>query len=416
MQRGALTILRVEWRAEWLAMFAFAATLLAVFVLYPLLFLLFVCVVSAAAPDARFKLPLAIAAVLLFSLLNLSKAVEGDLLTYVNLQQYIAHRPFLTLFNEQELQPISASYRATELGFYVPLWALAAIFPNGQVAISIAATLAIYVTTIIGLLIIQRAQGWSDGVTLVVFAFVLFAAINFVQTSHLVRQYISASFGFLAFAFFLRNRAVLAALCTLMAISIHNGTVVVVGNLVAACLLFPYEKMSALGASARLWRGACLVAILGLSGAALAFHEIVHFGEPAQNIAPMHYAAAASLFFVYRLCSRGHVDQARFRHYVSLAFSVIFILSVGFFVVGFGTLAVRYFVYLEWLFGLLAAGTLFAIPTVHLGLSLLSRWLVLTVATLVFFLRIHTGSWTYGAGDSSLFNANLMGVVSFVAR
>ena len=185
---------------------ALTAMLGMTFFLSPLLVLVLICFAIVLASDGSFSRVYLFAACLLFVLLNLSKELEGDLATYTNLQLYLQARSPGVLLSVDELRMISGTYRATEFGFYAPLWFLSNLFPDSRNVIPIAATLAIYIATFIGLEAIAKGEHWNRRLTLVVAFFVFFASINFIQSIHLVRQYVSASLAFCAFAFFVNQR------------------------------------------------------------------------------------------------------------------------------------------------------------------------------------------------------------------
>ena len=161
---------------QWLCVVVLAA---AAFV-YPMALLLLVCLVAVAVPDQRGRWWFLAAACVFLTIANSSKTVMGDLQNYVAIQDYIANRPFMALFDRDNMLAISGSYRPAELGFYGPCWLLAHLLNDSRMELAIFATFGIYVPTFMGVMTIARASRWNYGVAIGVVALVFFAAINFV--------------------------------------------------------------------------------------------------------------------------------------------------------------------------------------------------------------------------------------------
>lgn len=390
-----------------------AAAAVVVFFSQPFAWLILCCLVLATAPERHTVWLLGLAASATFLGLNLLKELQGDFVYYVDLQAYLANQPASVLLDEAQLRLVSASYRVTEIGFYGPLWVLAQIFPGDRSTVAIAATLGIYVTTMCGLLIIARHQRWSEGLTLTVILFVFFASINFVQTTHLLRQYVASSFVFLAFACIVAGRRPAALCAALYACTIHNGALLLVASLVALAVLFPPGIFSA----GRRWSLALRVlggfGILALSFGLgmLGLLEGITAEESAQ-IGVVHYVGIGALFLVYMLASARGAGEGNFAHYVALAFISIYVISLGFFLLGIGLFALRYFAYLEWLFGLMLATILMSLPHRRWGIDQFARWGLCLVALAVFVVRLRGSPWAYAGEHEEVLGRSLFFIIN----
>lgn len=400
---------------EWRLLLALAAAIACAFYLSPLVVLVAICLFAALAMDGISKGMFLLAACLLFVLLNVAKQVDGDLVIYEQLQHYFAGRNPLVLLDSGELRAVSSTYRITEIGFYGPLWLLANLFGDHSAVLPISATLAIYTLTFAAVLQLARASGWNNRLTLVVLVFVFFAAINFTQTTHLIRQYVSASLAFVAFALLVREHERSALLAALAACTVHNGTALLVANFAVLALLFPAGRVHRLRGGGWAWRIIVAALMVGASFAVLILNDISVLVNDDENISFVHYAVAGGLFAAFRFYC-GDRLHPRVLHYMSLAYGLIFALSAAFFLVGLRVLALRYFAYLEWLFGLVVAGLLCTVPRSRLGLHLLSRWTVCFASTAILLLRIHYSEWVYGLEQTELFAQSLLEVSYFVGH
>jgi hypothetical protein len=382
---------------------AFAAA----FYWYPLLTLLLVCVIAAASGSRIGGAIFLVAAALLFTIVNITKELAGDLANYVLVVQYLANRPFTTLFNAYEMAPLSGSYRVTEIGFHGTMWALSNIFDSGRVIVAVGATAGIYLPVFFGLRLIARREAWTQGEFLTVVFFVFFAAINFVQTTHLLRQYISTAVVFLAFALFVNGRNLWALFVTLVACSIHNGTALLVADLAALTVLFPRQRLARLGLISLGLRFVAALIVIGASVGLIFLQQLEHIGLPEGTITIWHYLLVVGFLGVSVLRDARNGTLSPTHYYARLAFTVIFVISLAFFVLDVRLLALRYFDYLECLFGLILANILCSMPRERVVLPLFTRWGVCFVSVMILVWRVFTAPWNYGPGELDTFMADL---------
>jgi hypothetical protein len=394
------------------AQLALFALLAAAFLYMPFIALMLVCVFAAWSSDRRLRGVFLLAACLLFCILNTTKQIDGDFLNYVRVQSYLEGRPLFTLLNPGELIPITPTYRATEFSFYGAQWLLAQCFDSPSASLSIAITLAIYLPTFAAILMLGRVKGWNNRLTLIVALIAFFGAINFNNTTHLARQYISGSFGFLALVSLCDGRKLRALAWAIVACSVHNGTAYVVLCFGIMSVLFPYGRPFWSRPWGSAFRLLCAVGVLGGSCAALWFHELTGLLENS-DITIWRYLLTTSLFAVFwYFCLAHRMDRSDY--YLSIAFLVAILISGFFFAMRLQVMALRYFVYLEWLYAPMLASILCAIPRKHVVAYLTSRWLVCCAALCIFVLHMYSSAWQYGPDTTRVLGISVREIMEYI--
>ena len=388
----------------------------AVFFLSPYTLMLFVCLFAVVSPTKDFKWLFLVTACVLFTMLNIPKQLDDDLVSYISLQDYMSVKSFFTLFDQDEMRGVSGTYRITEMAFYAPLWMLARVLPDSEAALAVFATLGIYLPTFLGLALIGKSENWSRGFLLTVAALTFFAGINFVSSTHLMRQYISASLFFYAFALYLSKRRAWSVMAALCACAVHNGTAPLVPILVIACWLFPYRPGRRLTLAGAFVRIVSMVLVLAAMMVAVPFAQGVVLKEVIPNITVWHYIAIGGFYLVAHAAIQ--MQRLRFRsfYYARVLFIVIYVLSLGFFVLGVKLFALRYIAYLEWLYGLLAGGIMFSMFKNRPALQVIARFTVAMAAAGFLVMRITVSTFMFGPGDNAFLSWNFFDVVQLVSR
>jgi hypothetical protein len=386
--------------------------LAAAFLYLPFIVLLLFCVFAAWGRSRNLRWLFLLATLLLFATLNTTKQVDGDLINYVHTQDYLTGRSPLVLLDAAQLQAVTPTYRSTEVGFYGTQWLFAQLFDSTSASLAILATLGIYVPTFVAILMLGRIRGWNDRLTIIVALVAFFAAINFNNATHLLRQYISASFGLVALVSFFDRRKLAATAWGLVACSVHNGTAYLIGCFVAVALLFPFGRPFWRWGS--VWRVLCAGIVLCGSVALMWLHGIIGLSE-VTDITAWRYVVAGLVFavFCYFTKARGF---DRIDYYLSLAFLIVMFISTAFFVMSEKVLALRYFVYTEWLYAPMVANILCAVPRRHLVAYLGSRWLVCCAAACVFILRVTNppGGWIYGPDSRQVLTISAREAIAYI--
>jgi hypothetical protein len=398
-----------------LAAVAFLAAACAAFFWHPLALLLFACLVAVISPTSDFKWLFVVAACAVFLILNVSRLVDGDLLLYVRVQEYISQRPFDTLFEKDALRYISDTYRVTEMGFYAPLWLLSLVIPDGKTAIAVAATLGIYVPTFLGLLLIGRSENWGKGAILMAALFAFFAGINFVQSTHLIRQYISTAFLFYAFALFISKQNKWAALVALFACTVHNGSAPLLLAVASVCWLFRYREGARMGLGGLFLRIFCTLVIMAGMMVAVPIVQGEYKAE-IPNIHVGHFVVVGAFFVIAHIAIQMQHLRLRSLYYARLAFLTVYAICLGFFLLGIPLFALRYFAYLEWLYGLMVGGMMFTLFRNSPEFRVFARFAISLAAAAILIGRVATSEWMYGPNDNNLLSWDFFQLAQLVSR
>jgi hypothetical protein len=108
--------------------------------------------------------------------------------------------------------------------------------------------------------------------------------------------------------------------------------------------------------------------------------------------------------------------RLRSLYYARLISLVIFIVSLAFFLAGMSIFALRYFAYLEWLYGLMVGGVMFAMFRIRPALQVFSRFAVSLAAGAIFLVRVNASEWQYGPGNNNLLSWDFFQVADLVDR
>ncbi len=404
---------RNSWRFVTGALLAITC---AAFFWYPMALLIFACLIAVVTPTDNFKWLLLAAACALFTILNVSKQLDGDLVTYVYLQDYVSEKPLYTLFHKEELQLISDTYRLTEIGFYGPLWVMSQVIPDSKTALSIASTLGIYIPTFLGVTLIGRTEKWSQGLVVAVLIFTFFAGINFVQTTHLIRQYISGALLFYAFALLLSERTRWGALVALYACTVHNGTALLIPVVGVFCWSFRYREGAKLGPGGIFIRIVCIVGVLSATIVIVPILQSEFLKEDIPNIKAGHFLVVGTLYVIAFVAIEMQHLRHKSLHYARLAFLATYILSLGFFILGLPLFALRYFAYLEWLYGIMVGAIMFTWFRHRPALQMFARFTLCLAAATILVVRVGVAEWMYGPGDNYLLSWDFFQVTQLVSR
>jgi uncharacterized membrane protein YhaH (DUF805 family) len=159
-----------------------------------------------------------------------------------------------------------------------------------------------------------------------------------------------------------------------------------------------------------------IVFMIGMM-AAVSFKEIEHLAQDEAATISLGYFVVVGVYFLIANYAI-HVQRLKLRslHYARVAFGAIYFLSLGFFILGIQLFALRYFAYLEWIYGLMLAGITFRLFERSAGLQVLSRFTVAAAAAAILVVRVAVGPWMYGPGDNYMLSWNYLQVTQLVSR
>ncbi len=169
-------------------------------------------------------------AVLLFIvfLINSTKAVDGDLETYLNLQKVFSQmNPWAIFFDNEDIVLHSGSFRNSEFAGYFIYWFVARYISEGKTAFEILSLSLIYIPGIIAIAILSKHLNLSKVESSIAYLSFLFFCVNPALVTHVARQYAAGSFFLLAMALFIAGRKLGSFISLFLAIFIHNSIAIV---------------------------------------------------------------------------------------------------------------------------------------------------------------------------------------------
>jgi hypothetical protein len=138
--------------------------------------------------------------------------------------------------------------------------------------------------------------------------------------------------------------------------------------------------------------------------------------ENVPNIHVGHFLAVGALFLIAHITIEAQQLRLKSLYYARLAFLAIYIVSLGFFILEFRLFALRYFAYLEWLYGLMLGAILFNLFRDRPALKTFTRFAVALAAAAILTVRVGVSEWTYGPGDNYLLEWDYFEVAQLVSR
>jgi hypothetical protein len=142
----------------------------------------------------------------------------------------------------------------------------------------------------------------------------------------------------------------------------------------------------------------------------------VSFKEDVPNIHAGHFVIVGAFFLVAHAAIQFERISLPSIYYARIAFLAIYILSLGFFILGLPLFALRYFAYLEWLYGLMLGAIMFGLFRNRPGLQVFCRFAVCLAASAILIERITVSEWLYGPGDNYLLSWDFFQVAQLVTR
>jgi hypothetical protein len=354
--------------------------------------------------------------VVLFSAINMTKTPDGDLVQYLGLQQLFATASLSDLFEVDNFNQVFGSYRDTEFVFHIIFWSLATLVSPEKWAYDLLATACIYVPPIVGLFLVRRQLGWNDAALAVALCWLLLGGLNFAQTTHLTRQYFSASVLFLAWCMHSSGRFWVPALLAGSSILIHNGILLVLAPYLIVRTIVPFEYI-------RIWSLVAFVVrlsvatILVLGTWYLVFRRQIDFiGFDNGSISWINYALDIFIVMSTSVVLWRRKVWPRIYSRALTAFILVFFVSAFFLIVDMELLALRYYLYVEFLRCMFAGVFIMA----YSRRSVLTYTLIFVTAILlsglVFMLRIDRSPWEYASAGLGLFLVDIPGMASAMGR
>ena len=351
-----------------------------------------------------------------FIFLNLGKELKGDLISYLNLLSAFSISNISELFlNPQKFLDVAGSFRPTEAIGYSFYWFLANFFSSSKWFFEITTTAMIYIPLILGLNRISKFYNYKINYTYILFFSFMFIGINFIQTTHIVRQYIAASFFILSLSYFLSSRIFLFAFFAFISVSFHNSTAMIFLPLI---LLEFFKSYKIYLKNNVIWlfnfRTVIILAFCFV-GSVLLF-----INNPSVILANNGDISNSALTLDFTLLSlvlllKFKIFKNKFEFYIFYLFIILFSVTFIYLNFNFKILALRIYFFLEFLRPVIAICVFsHVIKRYKHKLILYQSFYILMIS--FFLLRLSMSPWDYyGLNGSELIFGNIFNFINFFA-
>lgn len=334
-------------------------------------------------------------ALIIFVLLNLGKNVEGDLLSYLNLQIAFSNSSLIELLEKpQNFSFESGSYRTSEFIGYSFYWFIANYISSNKITFSIITTLLIYLPCILAYKSFAKYFNYTRIHFSIFILCLFFVGINFIQTTHVVRQYISASFFIFSISKYYNNKIISFILFSIIAIGFHNSIAILYSTffiidklniysiyLKKQCLWFLNYKNLIL-----------LILVSAITG-------IIFLNNPiyllSDNGSISNSALLIDIFLIlFSLFISKKVFSNKFEFTFYLLYFTILLIVLAFVYLNFLIPALRLYLYLEFLRPVIISTIFFRLIYIS-SKSRLFLYLFVFVLVSFFLIRFIYTPWTY---------------------
>ena len=351
-----------------------------------------------------------------FIFLNLGKELKGDLISYLNLLSAFSISNISELFlNPQKFLDVAGSFRPTEAIGYSFYWFLANFFSSSKWFFEITTTVMIYVPLILGLNRISKFYNYKINYKYLLFFSFMFIGINFIQTTHVVRQYIAASFFILSLSYFLSSRIFLFAFFAFISVSFHNSTAMIFLPLI---LLEFFKSYKIYIKNNIIWlfnfRTVIILAFCFV-GSVLLFIDnpsviLMDNGDISNSALTLDFFLLLLVFLL-----KFKIFKNKFEFYIFYLFIILFSVTFIYLNFNFKVLALRIYFFLEFLRPVIVI-CIFShvIKTYKHKLILYQSFYILMIS--FFLLRLSMSPWDYyGLNGSELIFGNIFNFINFFA-
>lgn len=193
------------------------------FFVYPILFLILASVLYIWMRGAGAALYLAVVFGVLLSWINCNKLIDGDLYWYSEQYIYFSSGEFFKIF----LEPIyGVQAKETEPAYHAISWLLSNLTGGNVFVLVVFVTLFIYVVSAKGVLMIAKHFDIESKSSMVLLSFVCLFCVTFTLTNQLIRQYMASAVLLVALGAHLSKHRNISICCTVLAVLLHNSTVI----------------------------------------------------------------------------------------------------------------------------------------------------------------------------------------------
>ncbi len=366
-------------------------------------FLIFFSLFLVYQKKSYFKIIFVFLQILLFSTINFTRSIDADWENYLNFCQSLNGTNLYNFLTESQL-----SVRIIEPLFYVFAWALSNLTNANLYLYSFFIAISIYGIYAYGINSICEFLGLKESRIIFCIICAFFVCINFSETSHLIRQYISGSILFLQIFILSKKKYFLYFILMIIGTLNHNSMILPSSFLLLSFILNVKLKLTPNFLKLFIVPG-CIGILLGIF---LNQYLIILNAENIENESSFYFSMIIDLmcfFFCVMLYFSKNVNES-IKNFITLYFIFMAMYSCFLYIVHDNQLIFqRFYLYLEWfrIFGFLALTVLYP----SLG-KLNAQTLACYLGCLLFvFFRVSRTEWSYGNGLGSLLLKNFIQLI-----
>jgi hypothetical protein len=341
--------------------------------------------------------------IIVFSSLNFTRSIDADWENYLDFYKSFNGNNLIGFLTESQL-----SVRITEPLFYAYAWLLSNASNGNLYLYILSISCMIYGIYAIGIIKLIRIADLANSNLIFCMVCGFFVCINFSESSHLIRQYISGSILFFQLPYLVKKKYKSVFVITVIGTLVHNSFILpslfmIFSALLATRLYFIKQWV----------RVFIISSFFGIMlGLFLSQYLIVLNAENFENETPVYFSMLidSACFCFALLLYFSNNASSKIKQIISIYLAFMFMYSSFLFVVHDNQLIFqRFYLYLEWfrILGFIALSVL--IPSLgklnDLTLSACS------ICMLVIFLRIFRTEWSYGVGMTDFLLKNFIQLI-----
>lgn len=378
------------------------------FPILPLLFILFLISVFTNFRNSS----VTVFIILIFTLLNFTRSIDSDWENYLIYYKDLKNANIFYFFEEQFL----TSVRITEPLFYVFSWVLSSLFNSNIFIFILCIVLLIYCTYYLSFKILMNLVTNNSLEKLITIIIAFTVCLNFTESIHLVRQYISGSLLFYSFVLLISNRILRFYFICIIGFLFHNSLIVPLAILFITYIIIKYLKIWEKSAN-RINSIFFIPVIVGLLFGLLSKNYLFLFSIEADKNENTVYISMILEIFCFITCVIYFLNNFR----KALIINNILILYIMFFISYVTFLIIirensllfqRFYLYLEWF------RIVFIFPVIYFSPKIFKSHFVfifiIFLSILFLLLRIYRSPWQYLINSESILCFSFLDLIKFL--
>ncbi len=316
--------------------------------------------------------------------LNLSRNIDNDLSNYIEALDFFKTHTYLEIFKNSDFLFV---VKPTEPIFYFFTYVLAKIFFGYKYIFLGVYTLFFYLNLLFGISKLLNGFGINRNNKFLLYCVLIFACINFSETSHLLRQYFAGSFLPLFIYYLINNKYFYSGLIAIIVILTHNSLSVILLLLYLSNLYFVYSTKYYF----IIFPLSVLVFSLFIYYSINFLYTLSYLDEPSDiNYISIYYDFVILFFyFIFSISFKKNLPKWN-------SFFLIFTLFFAFFLFNLTfseTVFLRFYINIEWFRFFYFLIIIISLQRFNLFRYL--KYVFYLLVLLVFSLRLYVSPWNY---------------------